>query len=487
MWFAGLGYIFGWLLLFLAAGHIIPILVSLAIRENAVIQAFVISGSLIFFLGGSLILAFRQVAATDDRRLNFLTPIVGWVALPVFASFPFLLSGSIGDLPSAYFEAVSGLTTTGASVFADVDELALGIVFWRAFLQWLGGVGVFITALAILAPLNIGGMHLLKSALPHGEGRGFMPRARGVIWPLLGIYSLLTLICTLLLWAAGLPIFDGLMLAMSTVSTGGFMPYGTTGDPVGGFAVQFVLLIFMPAGALNITYIWALAHGKGVFLRRDAESTLFLRIAVLAAILIAAGIFLASRAADFGGVFSTFWNSLFLSVSALSTTGFTPVAGARLPLASAIILFALVIVGAAAGSTAGGIKLLRVGAMARHSRREIHRLAHPHSIVPLYHQDRQISEHDMSAIWFVFFGFVAMAALGTIILSALKLPFYSAAAAAFTAIGNAGPMVVVMDPAFPGYAGLRDAGLWVLSFLMIIGRLEISMLIAVLTRLFWRR
>ena len=488
MLLARLIYLFGWFLLALALGHLPPLMVALLAREAATIQAFLVSGALAIFVGGGLIVSLHGMAGQIDRRISFLGPLFGLVCLPLFAAIPFVASGVLPSLLDGYFEAISGLTTTGASLIPDPGAIPASLVFWRAFLQWLGGFGVIIMASAILAYLNVGGMQFFSSALPHGEGEGVMGRLLGATKALLGIYAVLTVVAILMVWAAGAPVFDAVCLALSGISTGGFMPRaGTVGENYGA-AVEVALALVMILGALNFAYYWQMSRGRMRRYLRDPEYRFFFSMLLSFWLLvfivqIVAGAPAEEAGAGWGG---TLRMAFVASASAITTSGFLPDGYSSLNLFSSIALLGLAYIGGAAGSTAGGLKIFRMIFLIRHSHRELKRLAHPHGMFPLRYRNRPIRQADLAAVWTLLFVSLGSICVASLVFSAFNVPFRGSIALAIASLSNAGPTAFLMDPSFPGFHTLLGINKLFAIGLMILGRLEMTLVLALFWRAFWR-
>ncbi len=472
--------ILGWLLLAWAGAMAVPVLVALNYGESGAAGAFLAAILLTAFAGGLLVMATRGVGREVSKREAFLLAVLAWALLPVFGALPYFFTDVAGPTDS-YFEALSGLTTTGATVLGDLDAVPRSVIFWRALTQWIGGLGTIMLALAMLSLLGVGGMQLYHSAMPRGERDSLAVRLiqanRSIWW----IYALLTGGCALLLWFAGMPAFDAICHALSTLSTGGF---STRNAPLGGVAnplVEAVLIVFMLAAALNFTLHWALFHRRLRPLREDPEFRYLLVIAVVAA----AAILVALLAAGHG-VADGVRLSLFSAVSVLTTTGFAAAEGVAWPAALSLLFLALMMIGGSTGSTAGGLKLMRVALMTKEAWRELARLAYPHGVVRLNYARQAIPDAALWAVWsfiVVYLFCFVVVALG---LAWFGLDMRTALAASGAALSNSGPAIAMVAGGEAAYGLMPDGAKWLIAGAMLLGRLELFTLLALLSPAFWK-
>lgn len=473
--------VIGWLLLGWAGAMLLPVLVALNYGETGAAGAFFASATLTAFAGGALTIATRGVGRPVSKREAFLVAVLAWTTLSAFGALPFLFTGTVPGVTEAYFEALSGLTTTGASVLGDLDRVPRSVLFWRALSQWSGGFGTIILALAMLSLLGVGGMQLAPSAMPRGGrdslGARLLESARSIWW----IYGLLTLIGAVLLWAAGMPPFDALSHAMTTISSGGF---STRNGSVGAFAsplVEAVLIVFMLAAASNFTLLWALFHGRTRPLREDPELRYLLLFGGGAAALVFAALL-----ADGMGLGASLREATFSAVSVLTTTGFTTGSVAVWPFGLSALFLGLMMIGGATGSTAGGLKIMRATLMVKEGGRELARLAHPHGVVQLRFGRRTLPDSALGAVWAFIILYLLCFVAVTLGLAAFGLDLQAALAAAGAALSNAGPAMAMVTGGEDGFVLLPAGAKWLLVVAMLLGRLELFTLLAMLSPAFWR-
>ena len=477
----------GWLLIACAVAVIIPVLAGLIFGEGQAVRAFLAGGVISAFAGGASLFALRGAVMRARRHELLLTIVMAWAVVPFFAAMPFLLSGATETFSNAYFEAVSGLTTTGATIFSSIDALPRSIVLWRALLQWIGGFSGLAIVIAVYPVLNIGGMQLFNNQLPHGEGESLLDRVRGVLLATWQVYLLLTFICMILLWVTGIPFFDAICLAFSTLSTGGFMPRDGTLSVYSSRLTEIVLIPFMALAALNFTLHRAFLDGRSKVYGADPETRRFLMFVMVATVLLAVGIKIGLGAGgDDYSLIEALRNGFFTAVSMVSTTGFITGDASAFPLTVVLLIMPLILIGGATGSTAGGLKMMRTWILTLHGDREFWLLAHPHGVVNKSFGGNPVSSEVIASVWALFVLFIISLCAITLALTAAGLDLQSATSAAAASLSNTGPALALMSPDLPGYWAISEFGRWVICFSMILGRLEVLPLLVLLTTAFWR-
>lgn len=475
--------VFGWLLAGLSLSMFIPAFAALTTDNMEHAKVFFNSAVLTSFFAGLLIISLRGKEVELTKRASLLLIVLTWTILPIFAAIPIYFSGVIFSPGKALFEAVSGLTTSGATVITHLDRQPAAILVWRALLQWLGGLYTVIAASGILAVLGIGGLQLQYASMPHGDGQNLFGRLRQAARALLSIYAVLSLFCFLAFWAAGMPIFDAFCHALSTVSTGGF---STRDASLGAFnspMIDTVAAIFMILGAMNLTLHWAAANGRWRGYMVDPEAR-YLGAAVLVTVFMVFGMLLTS---DYkSGVGDLHW-ALLNGVSFVTTTGFWTGNIAGAPPIIGLVLLAAILVGGAAGSTSGGFKGMRVGLVIRQGWLELARLLSPNEVLRLRYGNATVKDSQIAAVWAVFIGLSFVLALGTILIALTGPNFEQSFAIAAAAISNSGAAAALFfaDPVTP-YASLSEATRALTMIGMIVGRMEVLTLLTLLSPAFWR-
>ncbi len=475
----------GWLLLLLAAAVSLPLVTAVYNGESQSILGFGLALFLAGFSGGALIMAFRDVSHRPSKFDLLTLVVIAWLAIPLFASVPFYLSGFFENVTDAYFEAISGFTTTGASVIPSLDVVDRSIIMWRAVLQWFGGWASIVMGAAVLAPLGVGGMELRVSPLTRADKSRALDRFRGTAEAVGGIYAVFTMGAFLTVWAGGIPPFEAFCLALSAISTGGFMPSDTALSEFRAPWAMAFLFVFMGLGAISFATHRAGFKGRGTEYREDPE-VLYLCVAVLTA----GALFALLALGETGDVLAALGNGLFLAMSLISGTAYMspdPSLNAGL---SSVFVIGLILVGGATLSTAGGIKLMRFALLMKQSSRELKRLTHPHGIIRTNFGRRPVTIQIMKSVWSFFALFLVVYAILAALLAASGLGFESALVAAASAIGNAGPAYDLVRPSMlgesPSYPEMENTAKWILMGGMVLGRLELLALVALFSREQWR-
>ena len=484
MSFATVLSILGWGTSAFAAIMLIPALFALGYGETDLAVTFAVSAGFTFFAGGALVIATRGAVAVVSKSEGFLVAVLVWVVFAFFGALPFFFSDYGGSAADAYFESLSGLTTTGATIFPSVEALPHGLLIWRSLLQRTGGLGVLMLAIALLTSAGVGGMHMFSSHMPHRERDALQRRLRQAALSMSWVYAVLTVACIALLWAFGMPVFHALNHGLTTLSTGGFSTrdagIAAFDDPV----IEIILMLFMVAAALNFTLHWAFLHGRKPRHHRDSEGQYFVAVLIVGTILaVASLIWLADQSAG-----QSIRIGLFSAVSALTTTGFSAADGAAIdgwPIIVPVILIALMLIGGSTGSTAGGFKLMRLIIIFKLAGRELARLAYPHGVVRLRYGRRPVDEDTLRSVWGFLTIFLTAFTAIAIALSVLGADLQTALAATAATLSNTGAALHMIDGG-TGYGEFSSSAKWVLSLSMILGRLELVTVLVLFSPAFWR-
>lgn len=472
-------YVIGLLLLALAAAMALPAAADAYVGSPDAF-AFLAGGLVTLVTGGLLVVANRAGPVALNVKQAFLLTNFAWVGLSVFGALPFLFGVGGISYASAFFEAVSGLTATGATVLVGLDHMPPGILLWRALLQALGGVGIIMMALAILPFLRVGGMQLFRTETSERRDK-IVPRPGQFASLILSIYATLMAACALAYWLAGMAPFEALLHAFTTVSTAGF---GTRDSSFMEFppACLVVAIVFMTAGAFPFVAFIRAARGEPEAIWRSSQVRAL--VGFLLAVTSAVGIWLA--AARDMGLPEAFLHAAFNVVSIVTTTGFVSVDYQLWGSFAALVFFFLTFVGGCTGSTTGGLKIFRFQLLWALLRRVLHRLTLPHGVFRLRYEDRPVSEDVLeSAVAFVF-AYMATVLVLTLALAALGLDYVTAISSAATAVGNVGPALGEIAGPVGNFAALPDSAKWLLSLGMLLGRLELFTVFALFSRRFWR-
>jgi trk system potassium uptake protein TrkH len=409
-------------------------------------------------------------------REAYLLTSLAWLSLTVFAALPLKLSGL--TMTDAVFESVSGLTTTGSTVLTDLDEWSEAILLWRALLQWVGGIGIIVTSIAILPLLRVGGMQLFRTE--SSQSAKELPRAAKLATETLWVYGALSALCAMSYWIAGMSGFDAITHAMTTVSTGGFSTHDASLGYFRSDIIEWIAVLFMLAGGIPfVLYIRAYHHRP---IKSVQVKSLFIFLGVTIAVLTA---WLLGRTEM--NTVDAVTEVVFNVVSVVTTTGFATADYTSWGAFAVAVFFVLTFSGACTGSTSGGLKIMRSLVALKMCRLEIRKGAHPHGVFREKYEDTTLTGEVMSSVgmfMFIFFG--SIAALG-VALQLIGLDFVTAFSGAATAIANVGPgLGPTIGPA-GNFATLPDVAKWLLSIGMLFGRLEFLTLLVLVTPAFWRR
>ena len=470
----------GALLVALAAAMAAPAAVELAAGTDGW-RVFAASAGAALFVGGALMLGFRAPAWTVTARQTFVLTTASWVALCAFAALPFVLSDPRLSWADAWFEAMSGLTTTGSTVLAGLDDRPRGILLWRALLQWLGGIGIIVMAVAILPFLGVGGMQLFRSESSDRSDK-VLPRAARIAAAIGAVYVALTVLWAVMLRLAGMGRFDAICHAMTTIATGG---YSTRDASIGHFddaAIELIVIAGMIAGSLPfMLYLAALRGGAGVLLR-DSQVRWFFAAAAGAALAIAWSL-AASGGAPPGEALRL---AAFNAVSAMTGTGYATADYARWGGFAVATIFFLMFVGGCTGGTTGGIKIFRFQVLFSVVRVEIARIARPRRVFVAHYDRKPLSEAATSSVLAFHFLFFAAFAAVALALAAHGYDFMTSVSGAATALANVGPGLGPEIGPAGNFSGLADSAKWVLSAAMLLGRLELFTVLILFLPRFWR-
>ena len=473
--------ILGLLLMLFSLAIIPPIIVSLVFQDNET-WSFFYAGILIFVSGLLLWLPAAQAKTDLKLRDGFIIVVLFWFVLSSFASLPMILSDSLEiSITNAIFESVSGLTTTGATILNEIDALPESILFYRQYLQWLGGLGIIVLAVAVLPMLGVGGMQLYKAEVAGPIKNKITPRITETAKWLWIVYLTMTILCGLGYYLAGMTIFDSICHSFSTIAIGGF----STHDASFGFYdnqwIELVAIIFMLAAGLNFSLHYLAFKNKSIqAYKDDNESFSFIFITIFISILTILYIYQLTSEMNTREII----RNTFYAVSISTTTGFTNANYFNYVGFLPILLILFSFVGGCAGSTAGGMKVIRVILLLKQGYRELIRLIHPNSKIKVKVGNSAINERTLETIWgfFAIYVFVFFTVMLLLMLSGLDfLTSFSAVAAT---INNLGPG---QGEVINNYSNLTDVNKWILSFSMIVGRLEIFTLLVIFTPDFWRK
>ena len=447
-------------------------------------DAMLISSTITFFAG-----IFIRLIGTDyyerpiGKRESFLVVSLTWVILSLFGMLPFYLSGAIPDISNAYFETMSGFSTTGASILTDIDSMPKGLLFWRSITQWIGGIGIIVFALAVL-PMVGGNASVLYDAETTGiVHERFRPRITQVAKRLWMTYIFVTSILFFLLWAGPMDVFDSACHALATMSTGGYSTKQVSIAYWNSPYLEYVLSAFMFIGGINFALIFFLLKGVPKKLLKDEEFRWYVVICLVFITIIALSLYFSGKITDIEYSFRT---SMFQVVSIITTTGFTSVNYMNWGAFYIFILCLLMLFCACAGSTSGGIKIVRIIVLFKNAINEFKRQVHPNAILPVRLNGQVIPIDIVTKILAFMFLYLAILVVSFLVLSFLGLEFEEAIGAAVSCMGNVGPGLG--DIGHSGHFNdIPSVSKWYLCFLMLTGRLELFTVLSLFMPAFWKR
>jgi len=474
------GYIIGLLLSALAATMAVPVGLDLWAGAGDW-RVFAVSGAITLFVGGALsaTCADRARGGVTIRQALLMTAAI-WALAPVFAAIPFMIGAPGANFTDAYFEAMSGFTTTGATVFTGLDAMPPGILMWRAMLQWFGGIGIIVVALAIFPSLGVGGMQLFKSESFDTMGK-VLPRASEIAVSVSWVYLILTLLCAFAYGASGMDAFDAVAHAMTTIATGGFANYDAS-FAVFSPAAEYVSTAFMLLASLPLVRFVQLVSRQHGALFHDSQVRAFLGVMAAASLMIVAW-----RMLEATGDFETnLRQSLFNTASVLTGTGYASAdygAWGSLPVA---VLFLIGLVGGCSGSATCAIKVFRFQVLFAAVNAQVRAIHSPSGVFIPRFQGRRIDDAVLSSVMSLFFFFVLTLATVAVALAMMGLDATTAISGAASALANIGPGFGEIIGPSGNFSSLPDNAKWLLSFTMLVGRLEVLSVFVLFTAAFWR-
>ncbi|MDH8701646.1 trk system potassium uptake protein TrkH [Dysgonomonadaceae bacterium PH5-43] len=451
--------------------------------EGSDMKAFLISGVITLFCGVVIVAptGIKNRTKIIGKRESYLSVAFSWLLFAVFGALPFVISGSIPNYTDAFFEAMSGITTTGGSVLTNIDSMPHGILFWRSLLQWLGGMGIIVFSLALLPLLGGEAAQLFDaeaSGLTHDK---FRPRVTQMAKRLWGIYVAFTIITVLLLWLGPMNTFDAICHGFTAISTGGFSTKQESIAFWNSSYVEIVLIVAMLVGAINFPLLYFLFQGKIKKFAKDEELRWFISIVLVVTLIVSICLIIDNRY----GYFESIRYAAFQVIATITTTGYSTADFSSWGSFHLIVFTFLMVVCGCAGSTSGGLKTVRAVVLAKNTLSEFERLIHPRAIIPVRLNDNAISFGVVQRLLAFAFLYICIIFVSWGVLTLSGISFVDSFGASVSAIGNVGPGFGVLGPA-GSYADIPTFTKWYLSFLMIVGRLEIFTILILFTPKFWK-
>ncbi|MDY3069814.1 MAG: TrkH family potassium uptake protein [Parabacteroides sp.] len=436
-----------------------------------------IVGLLLYAIG------FKANEHTAGRREGMLTVTLTWVLFSFFGMLPFYLGGYIDNITDAYFETMSGFTTTGSTILTNIEALPEGILFWRSLTQWQGGIGMIVFTVALMPIFGGGASQMFDAETPGITHERFRPRIAQVAKRLWGVYLFLTILLAFLLWLGPMDVYDAVNHSMTCMSTGGYSTKNASIAHWNSPYIEYIISIFMCIGATNMTLIYFFMNGKVMKLLKDEETIWFYAIVVLAVAVTFIWIYFNGIVTD---VELAFRQAFFQVTSIISTCGFAT--ADYIPWGPFFWLFALLLmmICGCAGSTSGGLKTGRVAILVKNLFNEFKKQTHPHAIIPVRMNGRVISSELVHRVLAFAFIYVGLMMFTSFILLADGVGFEEALGASVSAVSNTGPGLGSCGPVY-NFSGLPDLSKWVLSFAMMTGRLELFTVLTILLPGFWKQ
>jgi trk/ktr system potassium uptake protein len=474
--------VLGRLLGVMALAELLPILCCLWYGEKVAALAFV-GTSLLTGVFGFALMYLGRAGGELYRREGILIVVAGWALASVFGALPYLLSGAIAHPADALFEAASGFTTTGASILTDIESVQRGVLFWRSFTQWLGGMGIIVLFVALLPELGPGARFLYKLEVPGPTAETLHPKVHDTAAALWRIYLFLTVAQILLLWAAGLDLYDAMTHTFSTLSTGGFSPRNASVAAFHSPLVEIIVIVFMIAAGANFSLYYGLARNRGRSLIKDRELHYYLALILGSSLLICVNL---TWAGSYEHLPRAFLDSLFQVVSIITTTGFASADFDVWPNESRVLLVTLMFVGGCAGSTAGGMKVMRLVIGLKAAFREVRLIFSPSTVMSVYIGGKAVPEPVVRSVAGFLILYFTSWAMGLLLLTAGGVDLETSMSASIATLANVGPGLHAVGPT-ANYAFFSPWQKLVMVLLMWIGRLEIYAIAAIASVAFWRR
>ncbi len=484
---------FGLLLLFNGGFMLLSTLVSLIYKDGVTFQ-LLLASLLTLALGGFAMFYTRFHTKEMNKREGYIVVAFGWVIMTLSGTLPYLFTESIPSFANAFFETMSGYTTTGATILNDIEAIPKGVLFWRSLTHWIGGMGIIVLAIAILPLLGIGGMQLFAAEAPGPSTDKLHPRITDTAKRLWLIYFGYTAAETILLKLAGMSFFDAVNHSMATLSTGGFSTKNASlaywnGQPL----IQYIVILFMFLAGANFVLSYFAFKGKVQKIIKDEEFKLYFKFIIIFSLITAAEIYfradISLSSVDhpmiYGEAESAIRHGLFQVLSVITTTGFISADYTMWTPFLIVFFFGLMFLGGSAGSTSGGVKVVRHLIMIKNGFLEFKRTLHPNAVVPVRYNSKAISGDIVFNILAFFILYMLSFIVGALVFSMFEIDFQSAVGLSASSLGNIGPALGLFGPV-NNYSALPPLAQWWASFLMLIGRLELFTVLILFTPFFWR-
>jgi len=475
--------IIGILLIFLGLSMFAPLIVSLHYHDLAR-DSFIYSMAITIASGLILVVLSKNWGSDDyiNQKEGMTTVALAWTAIGLFGALPFYFSPEFTNFTDAFFESVSGFTTTGSSVMTNIEGATKSLLFWRSFIQWLGGMGIIVLSLAILPFLGVGGIQLYKAEVPSPVPDKLTPRlsdSAKILWVL---YAVFTLVEIIFLLGGGMPLFEASCHAFTTMPTGGFSPKNASIAHYNSAYFDYVIVIFMVLAGINFSLHYQMLRGRTLAFWEDTECRFFLGLTLGLTLIITWNIY----GSVYASLKEAFRFASFQVASIITTTGFATADYEKFPGLSQVLLFICMFIGASAGSTGGGMKCARIIACFKYCYRQLFKIIHPRSISHVKINSTVIPDEVLRSIMGFLALYIGLFILASILLAAMGIDMMTAFGAVAACIGNIGPGFGSVGPT-ENFAHIPVLGKWLLAWCMLAGRLEIYTVIILFVPEFWKK
>ena len=449
-------------------------------------DVFLLSTIITLLSGVVGLLIGRRAESRMGEREGYVIVAMVWVVFSTFGLLPYYLSGQVPSFTDAWFESMSGFTTTGATIIPDLEVITHGLLFWRSLTQWIGGMGIIVLSIAILPIFGLNGMQLYAAEVSGLTYEKVSPRISDTAKMMWSIYVLLTATEVVSLWLCGMDVFDAVCHSFSTIATGGFSTHNNSLEFYDSAAIHYTVTLFMFVSGINFVMLIYLLRGKARNIVQDEEVRWYSVAVLVFSVLLTVGLYIARPGWTGMHMERAFRDSIFTVISAMTSTGYTISDYMYWPVVAWVAIFFLMLTGACAGSTAGGIKWVRLAIIMKNSVAEFQRRIHPNAIIPVKLNEKAVPQQTINNIMAFLILYIFIIVATVIVFSATGVNFDESIGAAISAIGNVGISIGQFGPSGT-YAEFPTVAKWVMSIVMLIGRLEIFTVLLLFTRVLWRK
>lgn len=449
-------------------------------------DVFLLSTIITLLSGVVGLLIGRRAESRMGEREGYVIVAMVWVVFSTFGLLPYYLSGQVPSFTDAWFESMSGFTTTGATIIPDLEVITHGLLFWRSLTQWIGGMGIIVLSIAILPIFGLNGMQLYAAEVSGLTYEKVSPRISDTAKMMWSIYVLLTATEVVALWLCGMDVFDAVCHSFSTIATGGFSTHNNSLEFYDSAAIHYTVTLFMFVSGINFVMLIYLLRGKARNIVQDEEVRWYSVAVLVFSVLLTVGLYIARPGWTGMHMERAFRDSIFTVISAMTSTGYTISDYMYWPVVAWVAIFFLMLTGACAGSTAGGIKWVRLAIIMKNSVAEFQRRIHPNAIIPVKLNEKAVPQQTINNIMAFLILYIFIIVATVIVFSATGVNFDESIGAAISAIGNVGISIGQFGPSGT-YAEFPTVAKWVMSIVMLIGRLEIFTVLLLFTRVLWRK